>query len=161
MLNAQQISYCFIRLGLLSSVMWRGLCWSLFTDVSGSPSFPSLRVKQSDPLKISLLHTISIFPLLRDYAVHVPVHEHLKLGLRIIVNLPVLRWERGLNWMVPPPLTRWCSWLRHCATSRKVTCLIPDGVIGIFHWHNPSGRTMALGSTQHLTEMSTRNISWR
>ena len=38
---------------------------------------------------------------------------------------------------------------------------IPDVVIGIFHWHNPSGRTMALGSTQPLTEMSTRNISWR
>jgi len=26
--------------------------------------------------------------------------------------------------------------------------------------HNPSGRTMALGLTQPLTEMSTRNISW-
>jgi hypothetical protein len=26
--------------------------------------------------------------------------------------------------------------------------------------HNPSGRTMALVSTQSLTEMSTRNISW-
>jgi hypothetical protein len=37
---------------------------------------------------------------------------------------------------------------------------IPDGVIVIFHWLNPSGRTMALGSTQPLTEMSTRNISW-
>jgi hypothetical protein len=33
---------------------------------------------------------------------------------------------------------------------------IPDGVIGFFHWHNLSGRTMALGSTQPLTEMSTR-----
>ena len=30
-----------------------------------------------------------------------------------------------------------------------------------FHLHNPSGRTMALGLTQPLTEMSTRNISWR
>jgi len=38
---------------------------------------------------------------------------------------------------------------------------IPDGVTGIFHSHNPSGRTMALGSTQPLTEMSTRNISLR
>jgi len=28
------------------------------------------------------------------------------------------------------------------------------------HLHNPSGRTMTLGSTQTLTEMSTRNISW-
>jgi hypothetical protein len=31
--------------------------------------------------------------------------------------------------------------------------------IGIFPLHNPSGRTMALGSTQPLTEMSTRYIS--
>jgi hypothetical protein len=52
------------------------------------------------------------------------------------------------------------SWMRHCATSLKVAGSIPDGVIGIFHWHNPSGRTMALGSTQPLPEMSTRNISW-
>ena len=36
--------------------------------------------------------------------------------------------------------SRWCHWN--------------------FSWHNPSGRTMALGSTQPLTEMSTRNISW-
>jgi len=43
--------------------------------------------------------------------------------------------------------------LRHCATSRKVAGSIPDGVIGIFHWLNPSGRIMALGSTQPLTEM--------
>jgi hypothetical protein len=37
---------------------------------------------------------------------------------------------------------------------------IPDCVIGIFHWHNPSVRTMALGLTQHLQEMNTRCISW-
>jgi hypothetical protein len=48
------------------------------------------------------------------------------------------------------------QWLRHWATNRKVVGSIPDGVIGIFH----SGHTMALGSTQPLTEMSTRNISW-
>jgi len=42
--------------------------------------------------------------------------------------------------------------------SRKVAGSIPDGVIDIFHRHNPSGRTMVLGSTQPLTEMSTRNI---
>jgi len=45
-------------------------------------------------------------------------------------------------------------------TSRKVASSIPDGVIGIFNWHNPSGRTMALGLTQPLTEVSTMNISW-
>jgi len=56
--------------------------------------------------------------------------------------------------------TRWHSWLRHCATSRKVAGSIPRGVNGILHWHNPSGRTMTLGLTQPLTEMRTRNISW-
>jgi hypothetical protein len=29
--------------------------------------------------------------------------------------------------------TRWCSWLRHCTTSRKVAGSIPNSVIGIFH----------------------------
>ena len=56
--------------------------------------------------------------------------------------------------------TRWLSWLRHCPASRKVAGSVSDGVTGFFHLHNPSGRTMALGSTQPLTEMSTRNISW-
>jgi hypothetical protein len=51
------------------------------------------------------------------------------------------------------------QWLRHYATNWKVTGSIPDGVTGVFHWHNPSGHTMALGSTQPLTEMCTRNIS--
>ena len=32
-------------------------------------------------------------------------------------------------------------------------------VLGIFHGHYPSGRTMFQVSTQPLTEMSTRNIS--
>jgi len=41
--------------------------------------------------------------------------------------------------------TRWRSWLRHCARSRKVACSIPDGVIGVFHLHNPTDRTMAIG----------------
>jgi hypothetical protein len=48
-----------------------------------------------------------------------------------------------------------------CLFSRKVAGSIPDSVIGIFHWHNPSCGIMALGSTQTLTEMSTRSISWR
>ena len=54
--------------------------------------------------------------------------------------------ERGTRW--------WHSWLRYCTTSWGVVVLIPDGVTGILHWHNPSGRTMALGLTQPLTHMS-------
>jgi hypothetical protein len=56
--------------------------------------------------------------------------------------------------------TQRSSWLRHCATSRKVVGSIPESVTGFFHWHNSSGRTMTLGLTQPLTEMSTRNNSW-
>ena len=54
----------------------------------------------------------------------------------------------------------WRSWLGHCATTRKVAGSIPGCVIGIFYWHSPSGRTIALGLTQPLTEISNRNISW-
>jgi len=52
------------------------------------------------------------------------------------------------------------QWLRCSATNRKVAGSIPDGFSGIFHSHNPFDRTMVLGSTQPLTEMSTRSISW-
>ena len=57
------------------------------------------------------------------------------------------RWQQSTVWFQLDACT-------FCAGS------IPDGVIGIFQWHNSSGRTMALGSTQPLTEMSTRCISW-
>jgi hypothetical protein len=56
--------------------------------------------------------------------------------------------------------TGWRSWLRQCATSRKVAGTVPDRVTRIFHWLNPSSRSMALGSTQPLTQMSTRANSW-
>jgi hypothetical protein len=50
------------------------------------------------------------------------------------------------------------SWLRNYATSRKVACSVPDVIIQFMNWSNPSSRTMILGSTQPLTEMSTRNL---
>ena len=52
------------------------------------------------------------------------------------------------------------QWLRCCATNRKVAGSIPAGVSGFLLIQNPSDRTMALGSTQPLIEMSTRSISW-
>ena len=47
----------------------------------------------------------------------------------------------------------------NCATSRKVAGSFADLVTGIFHELNPSSRSMALGSTQPQTEMSTRDLS--
>jgi len=69
----------------------------------------------------------------------------------------------AVNIISPSPVlggTLWLSWLRHCATSRKVEGSIHYGVTGSFHWHNTSGRTITLGLTQPLTEMSTGNIYW-
>jgi hypothetical protein len=42
----------------------------------------------------------------------------------------------------------------------KVAGSIPFGFNGSFHWRNLSGRTVAQGLTQPLTELSTRDISW-
>ena len=41
-----------------------------------------------------------------------------------------------------------------------VAVSIPNGVIEIFYWLNPSGRTVALRSTPALTEMNIRYMSW-
>jgi hypothetical protein len=50
-----------------------------------------------------------------------------------------------------------CYVCMHYATSRKVAGSSPDEV-DFFNLPNPSSRTMALGSTQPLSEMSTRNL---
>jgi hypothetical protein len=55
------------------------------------------------------------------------------------------------------------SWAVHSSTVGSSTVLhatglIPDGVTGIFHKLNPSNLTTVLGSTQLLTERSSRGI---
>ena len=75
----------------------------------------------------------------------------LSLKLSVNVNIYLFIRQKG---------TAVAQRLRGCATNRKVAGSIPDGVTGIFHWRNPSDLTMALASTQPLTEMSTRSISW-
>jgi hypothetical protein len=53
-------------------------------------------------------------------------------------------------------MTRWRSWLRHYATGRRSWVCFP---MKFFNWSNPSSCTMTLGSTQTVTEMSTRDLS--
>jgi hypothetical protein len=50
------------------------------------------------------------------------------------------------------------SWFEVRLYTWKVADSIPDEAIGVFNLRNPSIRTMALGSTQPLTEMSTRTL---
>jgi hypothetical protein len=60
--------------------------------------------------------------------------------------------------MQPHRAMRQHSWLRHYVTSRKVAGLFLDKVTGFFNQPNPSSCIMALGSTQPITELSTRNL---
>jgi hypothetical protein len=56
--------------------------------------------------------------------------------------------------------TELAQWLRYFVTNKKVVGSTPFVVMDIFIDINPSDLTMALGSIQPLTEMSTRSISW-
>jgi hypothetical protein len=68
--------------------------------------------------------------------------------------LPRFFWKRVIN----RRCTRWFSWLGLCAASWKVAGSVLHVTTGIFHWHNSSGRTVALGSTQSVTEMRTMSL---
>ena len=58
------------------------------------------------------------------------------------------QWEPGV-----------AQWLRRSVTSRTVPGSIPGGVTGFPSDIFPSDRTMTLGSTQPIVQISTRNIS--
>jgi hypothetical protein len=70
-----------------------------------------------------------------------------KIQFSLILFCPICRLARGS-----------VVGLSHYDTIRKVAGSIPDEVIGFFYRPNPSNHTMVLGSTQPLTEMSTRNL---
>ena len=109
----------------------------------------------------------------KKYPLHLLVTLHSVIPITITLQKlgNFLGWQQGIRGdenhrrCLIKTISTWRSsavaqWLRWCATNRKVAGSIPDDVIGIFHWHIPSDRTMALGSTEPLTEMSTRSISW-
>jgi hypothetical protein len=91
----------------------------------------------------SWLSTCDIYIVYRRVILCVNTMTEISFNSRFLVM-----WMRGTR----------CSWLRHYATSRKVAGSIPGEVIGFFNWSNPSSHTMALGLTQPLTEVSTRNL---
>ena len=66
--------------------------------------------------------------------------------------------QRGVRGVRLPTRCELC--VRSYVLLRDVGPAGPVEIFAISRWHNPSGRTMALGSTQPLTEMSTRNILW-
>jgi hypothetical protein len=64
---------------------------------------------------------------------------------KIVEKIKVsLKFDKKNEWVLYTMGNAVALWLRHGATNRKVTGSIPDGVVGIFVRHNPSGRIMAL-----------------
>ena len=99
---------------------------------------------------------------------------HKKNNIRICIKIYIKRAPTYFGVTVTP--TSWsaliCAYWSYSedrgSSVVKVLCYKSEGdwfdpsrCQWIFHWHkNPCDRTMALGSTQPLTEMSTRRISW-
>ena len=80
----------------------------------------------------------------------------------VCLSLSALWPSMSASWSLPIPHRHSMA---HCIIGRTRWRYKPEGhefdfnvFIGIFHCHKPSGRTMALGSTQPLTEISKRNI---
>jgi hypothetical protein len=80
---------------------------------------------------------------------------------QVLVSLSAGLWQYS-----PNEISSWCS-LRARGSVVGWGTMLQDGTLWVrvplrsldfFNWPNPSSRTMALGSTQPLTEMSTRNL---
>jgi hypothetical protein len=86
-----------------------------------------------------------------------------KSKVRIVVMLAEIRTEHLSNMPQTLPLDRGArgsvtGWSTMLQTGRS-RFRVPMRSLNIFNWPNTSSRTMALGSIQPLTEMSTRKIS--
>jgi len=62
----------------------------------------------------------------------VPKHVHVEDVVKITIKLRLTK-AHFVGLFYTKGGTRWRSWLRHCATSRKVAGSIPDGVVRFFH----------------------------
>jgi hypothetical protein len=129
-----------------------------------------------------LLHlTLSVGEVKSRQSLHWPVYTNSTLetcsrGKQALLYLYFVLWKTGLvaDWVLKHTHTHTHTYelkknVFGCGVDgvfndlRGLLCIkfrnhpsvhIPDGVIGIFHWHNPSGRNTALGSTRSLREMS-------
>ena len=89
-----------------------------------------------------------------------------------MIRLKYHRWFSFVDSPLPAKWTNnWCVVVRlsgvlvcgeYTDYRQSVDCVgyQQSSVTGIFHRHNRSGHTMAVGWAQPLTDMSARNISW-
>jgi membrane-bound lytic murein transglycosylase B len=96
------------------------------------------------------------------YKTHTHTHTHTHTTKQVkTTTVQDIHKRKSQYTQVPSVMgTAVAQWLRYCAKKQKLAGSISDGAMEFFIDINPSDRTMALGSTQPLTEMSTRSISW-
>jgi len=127
-----------------SWIFWHGALWNVVDGCQrvGGTRHPLLQ-DRSYHIKSSFNQTPGRCRILSDRC-----GQEITLGTSAKLNpdSPVVqlvcspvRWPRNFVCYLYDD-SRWCHWN--------------------FQWHIPSDRTMALGSTQPLVKMSTRNISW-
>jgi hypothetical protein len=150
--------------------MWSGR-YSSFWRILLPPSsglrstitFLPWRWKRQVPQKYSQISTRPHGIIPKYTVIFTAIHENLKSRCTSVLaqnihGCMISEIQIQFNLYCNPVGMRYHSWLRHYATSQKVTGSSPDEVPGIFNWSNRSSLTMALGWTQPLTEMSTRNL---
>jgi hypothetical protein len=116
------------------------------------------------PGRMNPVHTLRIYSILLLLSRTRSVYCELQLckgsqdTFTSRIKIHSLRFKaRGGTGFSEPKKAPGHNWLKY-HTSGKVEGSIPDQVNWFFNLPNPSGRTMALGSTQPLTQTSTRNL---
>ena len=131
--------------------------------------------------KLLIIHSLFAGLLARSQYPEGPATGHLSTGFSWFpcVYKRMLRWfptlqvaTTGYSYSHPelnfldPYFIFMCMHYNHCHRSGTVVKVLCYKSLGRWfdsrwcHWHNPPDRTMALGSTHPLREMSTRSISW-
>ena len=135
----------------IQELLWQVCSWKKKNTSAPCVSFPAVTYNNMADMRTCEAATTPA-PVILEYWTY--VRQHI---LKIWADLLNAKNKCGGRAIIL--CSYWRNSLRHCSTSRKVAGSILKAVIGIFHWLNPSGRTMALGSTHPLTDRSTRNIS--
>ena len=142
------------KCGFCSRCVWRQ-CWNIriqdynITETRKSPCLGSQNVvKTSGALQLTrkwystTARSLSVVIYFIALYIAIIKTQHFNNGH--------ILWTSYIYYTNFMPILKQHFLLSHWATGLKVAGSIPNGVIGILHWLNASGRTMALGSTQPL-----------
>ena len=144
------------------SQLWHRVVWQICNDISDR-SITLILEATGSPQTMLHIYQLTVAGL-RWQAPSLSPPWELQITFYMTLNKYFKSWSKSDWYDIVNSISNCCMGARSGAfgwdTVLQVVDSISSGVIGIFHWHNPSGHTMDLGLTHPQTEMSTRNISW-